>query len=283
MFFHLKPCNVLPWWLALWLGSLAGSTLHAQPAAAPHSVFMEDLTSPEMRARIAQGATTMLIPIGGTEQNGPHMVLGKHNVRVRSLSADIAKRLGNALVAPVIAYVPEGNVNPPAGHMRFAGTISISESAFESVLEGAARSFRQHGLRDIVLLGDHGGYQKSMARVAAKLNREWARDPSTRVHAVAQYYQVTQQGFVQTLQARGHALPEIGTHAGLADTSLAMAIDPALVRTDLLASGKKFSDAQGVYGDPRRSQAELGQLGIQQIIETSVQSIGDAMRTSRGH
>jgi creatinine amidohydrolase/Fe(II)-dependent formamide hydrolase-like protein len=62
-----------------------------------------------------------------------------------------------------------------------------------------------------------------------------------------------------------------------------MAIDPALVRTDLLASGKKFSDAQGVYGDPRRSQAELGQLGIQQIIDTSVQSIGDAMRTSRGH
>src|SRR4030095_16906720 len=85
-------------------------------ADAPASVFLEDLTSPELAARVRAGATTVIMPIGGTEQNGAHMALGKHNVRVRLLSERIARSLGNAVVAPVIAYVPEGNVNPPTGH-----------------------------------------------------------------------------------------------------------------------------------------------------------------------
>src|SRR3569833_463726 len=138
------------------------------------------MTAPELRDRIAAGATTVLIPIGGTEQNGPHMVLGKHNVRARVLAEDIARRLGNAVVAPVVSYVPD------EGHMKYPGTISIGDNAFESLLEGAARSFQRHGFRDIVLLGDHGGYRKDLARVAAKLTREWARSPA-RVHVPSGY------------------------------------------------------------------------------------------------
>ena len=68
----------------------------------------------------------------------------------------IARALGDALVAPVIAYVPEGAIAPPTGHMRFPGTITTPEDAFEKVLESAARSFKAHGFRAIVLLGDHG-------------------------------------------------------------------------------------------------------------------------------
>ena len=63
----------------------------------------------------------------------------------------------------MIAYVPEGAIDPPAGHMRFTGTISIPDAVFEAVLEGAARSFRQHGFRDVVFIGDHDGYQKDEA------------------------------------------------------------------------------------------------------------------------
>src|SRR5262245_25407692 len=92
-------------------------------ASAQGSVYLDELTSPEVKQRIANGATTVLVPIGGTEQNGPHMVLGKHNVRAHVLAGRIAKELGNALVAPVIAYVPEGSIHPPAAHMRFTGTI----------------------------------------------------------------------------------------------------------------------------------------------------------------
>ena len=111
-------------------------------AYAQDSVFIDDLTSPELQALIRDGRTIALVPIGGTEQNGPHMVLGKHNVRVKALAEKIARALGNALVAPVIAYVPEGGVNPPTSHMRFAGTLTIPAATFESVLEYAARTRR---------------------------------------------------------------------------------------------------------------------------------------------
>jgi Uncharacterized protein, putative amidase len=144
-------------------------------AHAQRSVFLEELTSPELAAQLRAGKTTILIPIGGTEQNGPHMVLGKHNVRVRALAERIALALGNALVAPVLAYVPEGDVDPPSAHMRFAGTITIPPATFESVLESTARSLRVHGFRDIVFIGDHGGYQRYETAVAQRLDREWAK------------------------------------------------------------------------------------------------------------
>lgn len=260
---------------------LACCALPSVQAAGPQSHQLEELTWTEVRDRVAAGSTTILIPIGGTEQNGPHMVLGKHNVRVRILAGDIAQRLGNALVAPVIAYVPEGGIHPPAAHMRFTGTISISESTFEALLESTARSFKQHGFRDVVFLGDHGSYQKNEKNVADRLNREWARDPACRVHALLDYYNVTQSSYVAALRSRGYSDFEIGTHAGLADTSLALAVDKSLVRTEALAGSAKESKRDGVYGDPHRASAELGQFGVQQIIQTSVTAIAAITREHR--
>ena len=262
------------------INSFAGSaTVNAnEMAAAPPSLYLEELTSPELRALIAKGHTTVLLPIGGIEQNGPHMVLGKHNARARFLAGQIAQKLGTAVVAPVLAYVPEGSVHPPAAHMRFTGTISISDAAFEAVLEGAARSFKQHGFRDIVFLGDHGGYQKSEARVAERLNREWAKDPSARVHALPEYYAAATAPFNESLRSKGFSTAEIGVHAGLADTSLALAVDKNLVRTDQLAQAAAQAPANGVNGDPRRATAELGQGGLQHIVDATVTAVREAVR-----
>jgi creatinine amidohydrolase/Fe(II)-dependent formamide hydrolase-like protein len=246
-------------------------------AAAP-SVFLEELTSVELHAAVANGSTTVLVPIGGTEQNGPHMALGKHNLRVKVLAGQIAQRLGNAIVAPVIAYVPEGSIFPPAAHMRFSGTISVSDATFEALLESTARSFKQHGFRDVVFLGDHGGYQKSELRAAEKINKEWAADGRSRALALTAYYEASQAPYIQALRERGYSDAEIGTHAGLADTSLMMAIDKSLVRLDLLSQGAKATPAEGVYGDPRKSSAELGQLGVRSIVEHSVRAIQDAVK-----
>ena len=270
----VRRAVLLGMWLALM--NIAGAPAHAAGPAS--SAYLEDLTWTELRDRIAAGATTVLVPIGGTEQSGPQMALGKHNQRVKVIAGRIAQKLGNAVVAPTIAYVPEGAVEPPAGHMRFAGTISISEAAFEALLEGAARSFRQHGFREIVLLGDHGGYQKSLERVAAKLNREWAARPGAKVIALVDYYRVSQIDFVEALKAKGFSVDEIGTHAGLADTALMLAIDPAMVRADALATAAKAGPREGVHGDPRRATAELGQVGIALQVERSVQVIRDAAR-----
>lgn len=271
---RVRRAVLLGGWLALMY--IAGAPAHAAGPAS--SAYLEDLTWTELRDRIAAGATTVLVPIGGTEQSGPQMALGKHNQRVKVIAGRIAQKLGNAVVAPTIAYVPEGAVEPPAGHMRFAGTISISEAAFEALLEGAARSFRQHGFREIVLLGDHGGYQKSLERVAAKLNREWAARPGAKVIALVDYYRVSQIDFVEALKAKGFSVDEIGTHAGLADTALMLAIDPAMVRADALATAANAGPREGVHGDPRRATAELGQIGIALQVERSVQVIRDAAR-----
>src|SRR5712675_3179428 len=158
-------------------------------AQIPDTVFLERLTWDEVRDLMAAGKTTIIIPTGGTEQNGPHMAIGKHNVRVTANAEAIARRLGNALVAPVIAYVPEGDIDPPTGHMRYPGTISIPDPVFRQVLEYAARSFKQHGFRNIVFIGDSGPNQDGQNAVAAKLTAEWAGAASnTRVHAIPGYY-----------------------------------------------------------------------------------------------
>jgi creatinine amidohydrolase len=244
----------------------------AAGCAAAHaaSVQLEELTWTELRERIAAGTTTVLVPIGGTEQNGPHMTLGKHNVRVKALAARIAERLGNAVVAPVLAYVPEGTIDPPTLHMRYAGTISIPDAAFEATLEGAARSLRRHGLRDVVFLGDHGGYRASLDRVSAKLNREWGS--AARVHALPEYYRAAQDDFAKALEVRGFAKNEIGPHAGLADTALTLALDPSQVHMDVAAARPRGAQ-DGVAGDPRRATAELGRPGVEHIVEASVAAI----------
>jgi creatinine amidohydrolase/Fe(II)-dependent formamide hydrolase-like protein len=245
------------------------------PALAVDSVFTEELTWTELRDLIRAGKTTIIVPTGGTEQNGPHMALGKHNARVRALSELIARALGDALVAPVLAYVPEGSANPPSGHMRYPGTITLPGSVFEQVLESAARSFRAHGFHDIVFLGDHGASQAEQKAVAARLGREWAA-AGVRVHAVEAYYRAADVEFRQLLRSRGYGEGEVGSHAGLADTSLTLAIDPRLVRTDRLRPGTGLRGGDGVDGDPSRASAELGRLGTELIVNRSVEAIRKA-------
>jgi creatinine amidohydrolase len=227
---------------------LLAALLYAAAAAAQSPLAIEQLTWTELRDAIKSGKTTILIPIGGTEQNGPHMVLGKHNVRARVLAEKIAAKLGNALVAPTIAYVPEGGIEPPTAHMRFPGTITIPEDAFEKTLESAARGFRRHGFRDVVFLGDHGGYQRSLKKVAELLNRG-ARRPT--VHVPDEYYRELD-------------------HAGLEDTALTLAVDPGLVRIERIQAP---TTGDGVKGDPRGATAERGRVLMDTIVERTADSI----------
>jgi creatinine amidohydrolase len=255
--------------------ALVSSVVAAAPDRVPSDpVYLEDMTWTEVRDAIGAGCTTVIVPVGGTEQSGPHMALGKHNVRVHVLAGRIAGQLGNALVAPVVAYVPEGRIEVPTGHMRFPGTISIPDEAFRALLEGAARSLRHAGFRDIVLIGDHGGYQSQLQAVAAKLDREWA-GTTARVHFIAEYYRSSDAPYAQALREHGLSAAQIGTHAGAADTSLMLAVDPRLVRADRLAAAPVAGD--GVAGDPRPSSAALGQLGVDLIVTRSVAAIRRAV------
>ena len=257
--------------LAALLACLCASVAFAQPAK---SVFLEELTWTEVRDAVKAGRTTILVPIGGTEQSGPYIALGKHNARARLLAGRIAETLGTALVAPVVAYVPEGSIQPPTGHMRFPGTITVPDAAFEQTLESAARGFRLHGFRDVVFLGDHGDYQKSIRKAADALNREWA-NTSVRAHAIDEYYRAATVEFGEALRAKGFTPAEIGSHAGVADTSLTLATDPALVRTARMGA-PTMGKADGVSGDARKSTAELGRQGLDLIVAKTVEAIRKA-------
>lgn len=254
----------------LWVGCLLASAWGAGASAAePPSVYIEDLTWVEVRDALADGYTTIIIPTGGTEQNGPHMVLGKHNAIVEHAAGRIAARLGNALVAPVMAYVPEGPVDPPSGHMKFPGTITLPERVFMQVVEYAARSFHVHGFTDIVLIGDSGGNLNGLNEVALALNDQWG-GAGARVHFIAEFTRGAE--FRSWLLAQGESADQIGYHAGIMDTSVAMAVDPSLVRPEHLAASDDF-DTTGVLGDPRRARAAYGEKGLAIQIDGAVARI----------
>jgi creatinine amidohydrolase/Fe(II)-dependent formamide hydrolase-like protein len=133
-----------------------------------------------------------------------------------------------------------------------------------------------------VLLGEHGGYRSSLDRVAASVNREWAPKSACRIHALPEYYRAATTGYAQLLKTQGHGAAEIGTHAGLADTALTLALDPTLVRADKLASAAAAPPpGNGVAGDPAKATAELGRAGVELIVRASVAAVRAATQPGK--
>lgn len=246
----------------------------AEEQTASPEVSIERMTWVEVRDRVAGGASTIIIPTGGTEQNGAHMVLGKHNIIVAEAARRIARELGDALVAPVLAYVPEGSIEKKSGHMAYAGTISVSDDVFASVLEAAAASFKAHGFKTIVLLGDSGPNQVPQKALAEKLSAAW-NETGVRVINSDNYYAANEGEAL--LLADGETAASIGTHAGIRDTSELMAIDSSGVHL----SGAK-PDSDGASGDPRRASPERGRKLLDLKVKAAVTEIRAARVPAAG-
>jgi len=244
--------------LSLWLFQTS--------AVAQDSVFLEELTWTEIRELIDSGTTRVLIPTAGTEQNGPHMVLGKHRYIIDHAANLIARELGHTLVAPVMTYVPEGEVDPPSGHMLFAGSITLPNEHFVKVLEYTARSLAVHGFTDILFLSDSGSNMRGIAEVTEMLNDEWSGS-SVRVHNVSDYY--ANNGIQEWLESEGETPDSIGTHAGIKDTSQLLYVNPNHIRMDKLAYDGGFENS-GVRGDPTRASRSRGKKGIELKVEAAV-------------
>ena len=235
------------------------------------SYYLEDLTWPEVAARMATGTRSIIIPTGGTEQNGPAIAIGKHNWIVRYTSGEIARQLGNALAAPVLAYVPEGSVNPPQGHMLFPGTISIDEKAYAGVLEDTARSFKQHGFTYIFFLGDSGGNQTMQTLVAEKLTKEWASDQIVVANLDAYYADADGAAYAKSVKLGGD---DPQAHAGFMDASEVMAAHPDSVRSDkIMHYDAKDATTTGAVGDPEGASVEHGKKLLALKIATAVAEI----------
>ena len=131
--------------LFLALGGLVSAAALAPSPVAPDpntprpikrldTVFIEEMTWMEVRDALKAGKKTVIVATGGIEQNGPYLATGKHNYVLRGTTDAIARKLGDALVAPIVAFVPEGDIDPPTVHMKYPGTISLSEETYERLL-----------------------------------------------------------------------------------------------------------------------------------------------------
>lgn len=233
----------------------------AQDAESPGDPYIEQMTWTEIRDAMEAGKTVAIVPVGGTEQNGPHMVMGKHNYIITHAAGELAKRLGNALVAPTVAWVPEGDYNRDDWADK-PGVISLPSPSYDRLLEAAARSLESHGFTHVLFIGDSGGNQGGMQAVADKLNEEWAGGEA-RVFALTDYYRMGQQYSRMWLQAEyGYDMETIGSHAGITDTSAVMYVFPDGVRNELRMPRGGSPDA-GVTGDPTLATPEIGQMVVE--------------------
>lgn len=250
----------------LWLFSLPAAASEPLP-----SLFLEDLTWMEVKTALEQGYDRVLIPTGGTEQNGAHLTLGKHNCIIRYTSQQIAEELGNTLIAPIIAYVPE------APHMAYTGTISLSEETFYDLLRDTVESLKQHGFRKIYLLGDSYGNQPPQEELAEDLAEDYAEEGVV-LASLHDYYAAN--GQVAWLQKeKGYSEAEVGGHAGIRDTSEMLAVCPEGVRTDKIRDNPP-EGLEGANGKATAASAGIGQKLLELKIQAAVREIKKREKTS---
>lgn len=234
------------------LALLAGAG-HAAPA--PTSVYMEDLTLPELQARLAAGDPVALIFTGGTEPTGPHVAYGKHNARAHAYAGEIARQLGDAIVVPVLPFAP--NVDKLK---VVPGTITLTPDTFSAVNEQVTRSLIAGGFKRVALLGDHGPSQAPLKALADKLDAEFA-PRGVRVFFISDNYARARTEIEAEIRGSGHTA---GGHGGLWDTAETWAVAPALVRPgelhpgDLTEDGNGPLSPEGFSGDPRGATAAMG-------------------------
>lgn len=246
-----------------------------RPIEAFDTVFTEEMTWMEIRDALAAGKTTVILATGGIEQNGPYLATGKHNYVLRATTQSIARKLGNTLVAPLVPFVPEGDISPPTGHMRYPGTISLSEKTYEALLTDICASLKTSGFKEIVLIGDSGGNQAGMKHVAEQLSAAWT-DSGVRLLFIPEYYDY--QGVTKWLEEQGVKQTPEGLHDDFAITAIMMTVDPNAVRMKERGAAGKFS-INGIDLAPAPKTIEWGKRIIEYRANATVKAIQQARGT----
>jgi creatinine amidohydrolase/Fe(II)-dependent formamide hydrolase-like protein len=241
-----------------------------RPIDAVDTVFIEDMTWMEVRDAMKAGKDTVIVATGGIEQNGPYLVAGKHNIVLRATTDAIARKLGRALVAPIVGFVPEGAIDPPTEHMKYPSTVSVSQDTYERLLTDICSCYRSHGFKHVILIGDSGGNQTGMKLVADRLNMKW-RAGSTRAYYIPEYYDYAE---VKTwLESQGVRQADEGLHDDFAITAIMMTVDASSVRAKQRMAAGKFR-INGVDLAPTEKTIEWGK----KIVDLRANKTVDAIR-----
>lgn len=190
------------------------------------NVQLEELTWMEVRDKVRDGYRRVIVPTGGIEQNGPFVGLNKHDLIVKEVARRAANLAPGTLVAPVVSFVPEGNISPPSGHMRYPGTISVTEETFVKLLSDITISLAVHGFTEIVLIGDSGDSQAGLAKAAAKLRALSSVGAAVRFEGGFYNY----DGVRTLLKERGISEQPEPFHEELAFSLQLLAIQPSAIR-----------------------------------------------------
>jgi creatinine amidohydrolase/Fe(II)-dependent formamide hydrolase-like protein len=250
------------------------------PLKPPDTVWLEEMTWMDARDAMTAGKKTIIISTGGIEPNGPWLALGKHNYILRANCDAIARKLGDALCAPVIPLVPEGAIEPKSGHMTTIGTISLREETFQAMLTDVVHSFKMHGFDNIILIGDSGGNTRGMQAVAQKLNVEWKGVPL--VAHVGEYYDyaavlkfLVELGVTKADQARD------GLHDDPAITMNMMVADPQSVRWEQRVKVKKAT-IDGVSIADQEQALAIGRKIVEMRATVTAKAIRRAIADTAG-
>src|SRR5438270_7396390 len=266
----------------------AAEAAQAAPCPQTDQVEFEKMTWVEVKCAIAAGKTTALIYTGGVEERGPQNANGGHNVIAHAAVEAIARKLGNAIVLPVLPYTPNDAESIP-------GTIGITNELLAAMLERIAQQAALNGFRNIIIMGDHGGGQPQVYQeVARKLDGELSG--GARVFYCDQAYRLANDAFDHYLVQHGYP---IGLHGYLFDTSELMYLDTGntWVRRNLVPSavgdpvvGRTSGDGKaqfgphspqnGILGDARRSTAELGKRAFDVKVDFAVKQIRSLLPSS---
>jgi len=267
----------------------------AQTGPRQEQVEIELMTYPEIYSAIHdQGKTTVLVYNGGTEQRGPHAVLGGHTFMARAIAPMVARKLGNALVAPVLPFSvnPAGGVDP-----KMPGSVALAPELFQKVNEAVVDSMAKNGFKNIVLMGDHGGGQEELAKLAETLDAKY-RTQGIHVYFCGDVYEKSRREFAAWLTSKG--LP-LSNHGGISDTSTMLYLEPAngqwvrsiyktTIGDPVLPPGQRPDPRtprvnNGVTGDPRPSTPEIGKLAVEMKVTNSVAQIQKliAAKTTGAH
>jgi creatinine amidohydrolase len=228
-------------------------------------IWIERMTSPQVKEAVKQGYSTVLVAVGSNEQHGPHLPTGTDSLIGDKLMDEAARRVGNVLVAPTI------RVGASEHHMAYPGTITLREEVLEEIIVDYCRSLARHGFKTIMVVPTHGGNIETVARAAERLKRE-----SLSANAVSLSDETSYLSAIVEVSSKLDITPgEAGTHAGHLETSIVLAVHPDIVDMDkatrgLVEMGYDTRDKlhevgmhelspTGILGDATKSTAEAGE------------------------
>lgn len=239
------------------------------------------MTWPEVAEAVKAGATTVILPLGATEQHGPHLPLGTDTIRAAALADRLAEKLPGSLVAPALPFGCSDE------HSGFPGLLGLEAETLARVILDLARRLAGWGARRLVLLSAHGGNGEALDHALALLRKElpdlvaWANG---NLETIA-------PALLEVARREDISPNVLGLHAGEGETSELLHLRPDLVSMhrctpgftgdmeDILdrlhAGGLKPVTTSGVLGDPTHAAAGRGSRYLNALADDLAAALRD--------